>query len=308
MDESLDLDHLGSPPLPPPKLYKYLSPERVENVLEARTFRFSFLMSTNDPFEVRATFRKLIGPKFASLLESQLTDTFIDESIDQLIHEELDDNHPKGYDHAAIRVAMATQYGQDLIQTLRCGILDLAGSLFPHLNATFGPEAIFEKLGRDFLCFSLSERFDSSPMWAHYAQNNTGFVLSLDASHSCFKNGSGNRRTRLQKVEYIDGLLEEPLQNPQAAFISKTTDWQYEREWRLYSKLADISKTVMTPFEDIHLVDFPSDLVTEILIGYRADDVTVDRILTVAKRDFPHASIFRAIPDKMAHTYSLKRV
>ena len=98
MDESLDLDHLGSPPLPPPKLYKYLSPERVENVLEARTFRFSFLMSTNDPFEVRATFRKLIGPKFASLLESQLTDTFIDESIDQLIHEELDDNHPKGYD------------------------------------------------------------------------------------------------------------------------------------------------------------------------------------------------------------------
>lgn len=54
MAETFDLDDFDNPPSQPRYLYKYLSAERVGNVLEGGTVRFTPLMNTNDTFEVRS--------------------------------------------------------------------------------------------------------------------------------------------------------------------------------------------------------------------------------------------------------------
>ncbi len=46
MAETFDLDDFDNPPPPPRYLYKYLSAERVGNVLEGGTVRFTPLMNT----------------------------------------------------------------------------------------------------------------------------------------------------------------------------------------------------------------------------------------------------------------------
>lgn len=309
MSEAFDLDRFDNPPPPPSILYKYLSPERVGNVLESKTVRFTPLMNTNDSFEVRTTFRKLAGPRFISMLESQMDETSTDELVDELIQEKLSELSIPGIDAAAIRAIFTAQTGQNLTTVLRDEMQGIVNNMFvPYLNSPENAENLLEKFGQDMLCFSLSERFDSSPMWAHYAQDNAGFVISLDTSHEWFSGKTGKRKTRLQKVEYFDGMMDEPLENPQAAFISKTTDWQYEREWRLYSKEADISRIISSPNGKIHLVEFPADLVTEIIVGHKADAQTLDRIVAVAKSEYPHAAILRAQPDRRTHTYALGRI
>lgn len=70
--DTFSLDDFDDPPPPPRFLYKYLSAERVGNVLEGGTVRFTPLMNTNDSFEVRATFDKVAGPKFLSMLKGQI--------------------------------------------------------------------------------------------------------------------------------------------------------------------------------------------------------------------------------------------
>jgi hypothetical protein len=46
----------------PRYLFKYLSVARVDDVLEQGTVRFTALLNTNDCFEVRSTFKQLVGP------------------------------------------------------------------------------------------------------------------------------------------------------------------------------------------------------------------------------------------------------
>ncbi|MFV0513593.1 MAG: hypothetical protein ACK5MY_08200 [Jhaorihella sp.] len=69
MADTFDPDGFDNPPPPPRYLYKYLSAERVGNVLEGGTVRFTPLMNENDIFEVRSTFETLAGPKFIAMLE-----------------------------------------------------------------------------------------------------------------------------------------------------------------------------------------------------------------------------------------------
>ena len=87
MAETFDLDDFDNPPPPPRYLYKYLSAERVGNVLEGGTVRFTPLMNTNDSFEVRATFDKVAGPKFLSMLKEQIDSLWSRDFAKSLIEE-----------------------------------------------------------------------------------------------------------------------------------------------------------------------------------------------------------------------------
>ena len=65
-------------------------------------------------------------------------------------------------------------------------------------------------------------------MWGHHANNHRGFVVAFDTSHRWFSTRKDGQKNRLQRVKYFDGKLDEPLNDIQAAFISKLTDWSDE--------------------------------------------------------------------------------
>lgn len=196
------------------------------------------------------------------------------------------------------------QTGKNFLTTLRTQMQSAVDTmLVPMLNGPKNIEGLLENLGRELLCFSLSERMDMAPMWAHYADNNSGFVVAFDTEHEWFQRRKDGQKTRLQKVTYFDGKLEEPLADLQAALISKTMAWEYEREWRLYVKEDQVDKTVGDPTDPIHLLDFPPNAVDRVILGPKTPEETAQRIRDALTARYPNARLVRAAPNRANHTY-----
>jgi Protein of unknown function (DUF2971) len=301
---SLDFDKAENPPLPPRYLYKYLSAERVGNVLEGGTVRFTPLLDTNDTFEVRSTFDRFFGPKALSLLAEKMDNALSEDALRNMTAEFL---RKHGLERLApdlvLRIA-EQHYGGNLRGLLRSQMQHAVDSLLvPNLNNPESAQKLLEEFGRGLLCFSLSERMDSPPMWAHYADNNAGFVVVFDTEHAWFRQRKSGDKNRLQKVAYFDGKLDEPLDNPEAAFISKTTDWSYEREWRLYIKDGEADMNVGSAEAPIHLVEFPPEAIDRVILGINTRPEVATHIFKTVANRYPHATITRAVPNRWSHTY-----
>lgn len=309
MTRSFQIEDFGIPPPPPKILYKYLSPDRIGNVLGCGTVRFTPLMNTNDSFEVRSTFHKLAGPRFIQMLDEQIEHQVSKESIDAAIADALKEIGLGGLNIDFAKQHLERIYGRDISNVLRSMMKSTVDKIMvPCLNDPNRAEELLDKLGRRLMCFSLSERYDSPPMWAHYAANDTGFVVAFDTEHDWFQHRKDAQNTRLQKITYFDGKVEEPLENIQAAFISKTADWSYEREWRIYANEDEIEKTVGTPDDPVHLLTFPADAVARVIVGSKATEETVKHIRAVLGERYPGVELLRAFPDRSSQTYKLEQI
>ena len=75
----------------------------------------------------------------------------------------------------------------------------------------------------------LSETFDSSPMWAHYADGGNGVVIEFDTDHDFFK------QFTLAKVKY--SKRRPVIGKDKNTIAVKGLDWSYEKEWRYLTTL-----------------------------------------------------------------------
>lgn len=166
-------------------------------------------------------------------------------------------------------------------------------------------EMFLEMYGRDMLCFSLSESYQIPPMWTHYADGQAGFVIEFSTDHPWFKSKTEPYKSRLHKVTYFDGIVDEILSDPESAFGSKTTHWAYEREWRLYCGMKDIVTTIPFTPDPIYLIDFPPDVVCSIIVGSRATDETITAIHRIATGKYPSALLWKAVPNNRTATFDL---
>lgn len=79
-------------PRPPTSLYKYLSADRVDDVLRFGSAKFTPLANTNDIFEVRKTFERFAGPRFRDLLNREKEKVRKGETLERRFEEHLRDN------------------------------------------------------------------------------------------------------------------------------------------------------------------------------------------------------------------------
>jgi Protein of unknown function (DUF2971) len=308
MGDNLDIIDLNNVQ-PPRYLYKYLSPDRFENVLEGGTVRFTPLMNSNDSFEIRSTFHTLAGPRFIQLLYKQLDAAVAEEKLESMIADVLQKNGFNWIPVSLARYALEVKFGRDFVNVLRSQMQTAVDSfLIPQLNSKANLASLLERFGREFLCFSLSERYDIAPMWAHYADSGKGFVVAFDTENEWFTLRKTGEKSRLQKVTYFDGKVEEPLENVPAALISKTSEWEYEREWRLYIREQQVDVTIATTDDPIYLLSFPAKAVQRIIVGEKASAQLVERIrLTIAEK-YPHALLTKVIPNRDTHVFEEMRI
>jgi hypothetical protein len=280
-------------PAPPPFLFKYVCPDRID-VLENASIRFTPPLNTNDIFEVRQTFDLVIGPKMLAAFKVASTEVDFDESL----RGALDDSPLAFLSNEEAKALVSKFVGGDL-ESLTKGLLSQVIDQMPaHLNA---PEKIDELLVRvtsKQLLLSLSERADSSPMWAHYAANSTGFVIAFDTASAFFRRGNQGELQGLHRVEYFDGRVPEIMDNPYAALISKQADWSYEREWRLYAQADDISEVLSDGEEEIHLVGFPREAIQRVILGIRASTKLEEGLRSALEADYGGIPLMRLSADR----------
>ena len=253
------------------KLFKYLPPERID-VLENLRVRFTPPVVFNDPFESRPHIvYDTAKEDMARVMEIEFKRNKIPE-VDRQSLRRLHENN---------------QLGSEWPEVLRLMVEIMASST---------------------LALSLSEKPDNLLMWSHYTRSHEGFVLGFDADHSFFK-GKGKGIYKLTKVVYSTkrpnvGLSKLSLVE---TYFTKSIDWEYEQEWRLFADANDACMTVEAQDFPICLFDLPADAVTEIILGYRSRETLRDRISSVLSLNnkLQHVTLKRAVINEKEYTLDI---
>ena len=269
--------------------------------------RFTHLLNTNDSFEVRKTFRRFSGPKLNDAIMRAALEQMNPEYLDQKIQEKMQEsgiNIPNNL----FREMIISKFGMPIEELMRIQLSQLAPTFLSGLDSVKTPEEFLTEIGSILLCFSLSERYDIATMWAHYAGNHSGIVVTFDTENLWFKQKSDPTKSSLQKIKYVDEQNDELLDDLQAAFSSKATDWASEREWRLSCSEAQIEKVIDIGTEKIYLRSFPPEAVHSVILGSKASDITIERAKETVRTKYPHAKLQKAIPDRMTSKFRLEDV
>lgn len=144
---------------------------------------------------------------------------------------------------------------------------------------------------------SLTERFDSLPMWAHYGAQAKGYVMRFHALDKEFPGDSTGSLNALMRVQYVGeliGLTHDPsTQNN--LFFSKFQDWSYEREWRVVSALSDCQ---LTPGGTMHLRSVGLPAISGVICGWNVPPHEIQELETELRRINPNIEIIVASFDR----------
>ena len=153
--------------LPPPILYKYVHPDRLE-VLKHQAIRFTQPQFLNDPFEVR--------PIFRGIIEGQDFDEVIEDETEKMISDWFSANPFAKTDESGKEIVRI--FMKDAIDSLRHDLAKLTEGVAPILDEGFCKAA-----QNKVAILSLTEERNNLLMWSHYAHQHRGFVIGFKSSH-----------------------------------------------------------------------------------------------------------------------------
>jgi hypothetical protein len=278
-------------------LYKYGSGDRVR-VLTSGQIRFTPANALNDPFELKPYFEELVteGELLAHWEENPLdmTPHLLEayEKAPQLHHLI---TREKWLEMA--RASLESDEGQDSLGEMwqmAMGLLrgvarDLRSQMHNMLRAGVG-------------ILSLSETPTHPLMWAHYADEHRGMLLSLDDQHRFFdrRRGPNDEFYHLRQVVYRLPQPRASLSGLESAdvFLVKRPEWSYEREWRMLAPLQAADLVLGSAPNEIHLFNIPPAAISGVILGARSSDVLKDSVRAL-QRDvrYRHLRIQRAVLD-----------
>jgi hypothetical protein len=165
-------------------------------------------------------------------------------------------------------------------------------------------ESDYHEKSRLYSVLSLTAKWDSIPMWTHYAAAHRGFVIAFDTESSLFHEAikAGKLRCvqyRGERVSLTRGLRDQPWAHPDTIFCMKSKDWTYEEEWRWIESCDpnEYADLVSGPNgELLFLRPILPESVRQIFLGYRADPSLSETIQALRlTRDYGHLEIFQVV-------------
>jgi len=237
-----------------PTIYKYLPPER-STYFADHLLRFTQPGALNDPYECQPALAEEVFNTEISRL-SLLADMEIGLAGNRQEKRKARRENQKRT--------------QKLFRQVRT--TDLSAKFYSELQKHPDPPVIM----------SLSRRWNSALMWAHYATSHSGFCLGFRRNHKFFNILTPvmylNQRPKIMSAQALS--TAEHI----VALCTKSPDWRYEEEERLVCNF-DGAKTVIDckPYP-IALFEVPHDALAEIILGIRIDRDTKKVIMKAAAR------------------------
>lgn len=126
------------------------------------------------------------------------------------------------------------------------------------------------------LCLTKNEA--SHLMWAHYAEEYSGAVIEFDEAHDFFQGCYEVKYVEQRPKFHIDYFMKEK-ETPLSELYLKSTEWSYEKEWRLARNLLDCGKIKATKGNmDIYTLKLPMDCIKSITLGERTPMEVVKKV------------------------------
>ncbi len=191
---------------------------------------------------------------------------------------------------------LKSQEGQAVIAQIIRMVVGTMNEPVPELRAQ-----LYSNLDQSVGVLSLSEVWDSQPMWAHYAADHKGFVFAFDEFHPYFS----RRRPESDEFYYLRQVIyteQTPTQSALSLFrgtsplLMKSLSWSYENEWRMLVPLVAADTVKGTATDPIHLFRIPGSAIQKLILGRIASTELVERLHKLV-RDTPslsHVELVRA--------------
>lgn len=275
------------PTCPPPRLFKYLHPDRVD-VLKTGKICFSSPTNLNDPFELKPPLRLYESEESMWATVENLLPQLIADTVAELPHHQ---RHlvTEAQVEAVVRAQMVSR---------DVGFVSTIKRLMPDLHARFNSE-MEKRIG--ILC--LTEAPDDLLMWAHYACSHEGFAIEFDPEALFFH----QRRTKKDELRHLRPVhysnIRPSLTFDKAdmkALLTKSEHWAYEREWRMMVDLSDASTVLNFGGKSFHLFAFPTSSIKSVILGSRMPKETRQEILSLIRgsADLEHITCYQASIDE----------
>src|SRR5690606_39110480 len=218
-------------------LYKYLSPERIDILLNKK-IRFTQASCFYDPFELYPYYEVFLGDEMFQKFENIVKQKVNDENLDM-------------------------DFFNFALKKLE--------NIFT--NPSYELNISISKIFRDVLdkkygILSLSSKSNNVLMWSHYADKHKGFLIGFNENlwHNEVVDFINKTNKDFYKVEYtkirpqfknVDSIFKEELLDDFFFKIlaTKSSQWKYENEYRLIANIENIQPVIENQ-ENIYLLPF----------------------------------------------------
>lgn len=266
------------------RLFKYFGPARMA-VLEDRLIRFSQPAAFNDPFEFLPNIHSIKTPEeFDASMDIAAAQDFTDA------YEALDSD------------VRAIVIKEDFQKFMSSFMLDYKGrgQELMEIVAPHAQSMLFGRANESIGIFCLSEKCDDLLMWAHYADSHKGFVVEFDSDSSFFhrKIGIKDSLREIRKVYYSEARPAITLSQAtdEDVFLTKSSHWSYEAEWRMLLPLSGANKTVEVSDDVIYLFEVPKEAIRSIIFGSKMPEIFSGAIIQKMSSvdGFEHVKFYQA--------------
>lgn len=282
--------------------YKYLATARFD-VLANRTLRFTQAAALNDPFELK--------PYFEQILDSNWLSAAIDREPINLepslkkLYRKLPDSQQKQLSQTKFLKFVQAQLRENpeeyerTIAEAKQQMLDAVLGL-----AQWARDEFYGKAGELVGILSVSETAENVLMWSHYAEQHKGMVLEFDGRNAFF-----DQRRSDDDDHYVLRPVQYPAERPRykdlremdrnSVYLTKGHEWRYEREHRMTVPLSLHQPLDSSVSEPIYLLKYPPEALCRVIIGARASDDLVARVIDLLRNDpaLSRVSLNRAVLD-----------
>jgi len=263
-------------------LYKFLGNTAIARSVLAGSIKFTPIAELNDPAELNPTVNH--EAVIASLRRLRETGY----SQDDLIHLRRQGAVLQALSpySQAVPVPSTPEEATRLIQSR---FYDSTSTLERLLTQT--ARDIASKVG----LFCLSRRFDSLPMWAHYAANATGFAVEFAGLEDEFTGDATGVLRQLREVTYaqeIEGVTFNPKSH-ESLFFSKYMDWSYEQEVRVVLPLADCHQHIHDQ-GILYLYNLQPKYIRRVILGWNINRTSADAVQDAVSEVCPNVEVVKA--------------
>jgi hypothetical protein len=258
-------------------LYKYVD-ERGIDAVERSRLKVTPPDNFNDIFEMLPAYIGQYRRRDVKRIAKQNHN--IRDSYNHMISKELFKGTFKQY---------KSYYKSNFSQMIDAAVLQTTSKL--HNRSKMLPQLLGSHIG--IIC--LSEKRDNLLMWSHYSNSHRGLVLGYDSNHLFFSDMKPPYKVDYVKERKVIDLSTPPDSQERESQIQsllyvKSEDWIYEQEWRYVLRLDD-ANILEDKTTGGRYLKLPKDVLKEVILGYRVDDPTKEKVLSIIRNDYPGTTI-----------------
>lgn len=254
------------------KVYKYISNTNALKNIALGNIKFSTLASLNDPTELLV---KVIDKELISSLNRIRKNGYTTEDIIDLKQQE---NIFKILSPETM-VISAPDTVEDANQIIKLPIYDNLLYIRNQMNKTV--DLMSERCG----IFSTSSRYNSLPMWAHYANNAKGFVVEFERLDKFFVGDNTGILNKLDNVVYKTKRSSVSFESGsyKSIFFEKDIDWKYENEKRVVTNLSSC-EVMNIGNESIYIKRIPKQYISSVIFGWKINQDEIKTLMNEIKK------------------------